>query len=91
MNTQGSPELPDEDDLPSPRSAQAPVDVMPVANDSQRQQDERDHEQSNSFRRVDRVPLMARCGTVSGGLDRHGAIVAPGNLCGNQLCYSSPN
>ena len=41
-----------------PRSAQAPVDVMPVANQREDQQQKRDQQQSCGFRRVDRVAVV---------------------------------
>ncbi len=60
-----------------PSSAQAPVDVVPVSNQGEQQQHERDQQQPGSLRRVDRVPAMLVLVMRSGFWHTH--IVAPVN------------
>jgi cholera toxin transcriptional activator len=57
------------------------MNVVPVADERQRQQDERDHQQPHGFRRVHGVALVPRSGNVFGGPNFfgsywHGAILA---------------
>jgi cholera toxin transcriptional activator len=56
------------------------VNVVPVAKERPRQQQLRDHKQSDGFRRVDRGALAPRCGISLGGPYGHSAILAPRRL-----------
>jgi len=57
------------------RSAPAPVDVVPVANDGQNQQEESDQQQPGSFGRIGRVAMLLVGVGGFGGSD-HEDIVA---------------
>jgi cholera toxin transcriptional activator len=62
------------------------MNVVPVADDRQGQQQERDHQQPDRLGCVNRVALVRRRGISLGSLDRHGAILALGSFRWNSFC-----
>ena len=61
------------------RSAPAPVDVVPVANDGQNQQEESDQQQPGSFGRVGGVAVLLVGVGGFGGSDHFAIVTLP--LC----------
>lgn len=54
------------------------MDVVPVAKQSEKQQQERDQQQARGLRRVNRVAMVLMRVIVFGSLSRHADIVALG-------------
>jgi hypothetical protein len=65
-----------------PLSAQAPVNSVPITNQSEDEQQESDQQQTGCFRGINRVPLMLAGGVVIALSVHHGFIVRRAEITG---------
>ncbi len=64
------------------------MNAVPVTNQRQNEQYQRDHQQSCGFGGVDGMPLMPSGDVVVAVLSKHAAIVALENSAGSSFCIA---